>query len=287
MLKFFNKKYIYFIILLALFVFVVILCFLDEITIPEIISFIEFNKITIPEIISFIIAVVGLRFFYIRLGTQIKQRFDDRFNSAINLLGSNQTSARTGGIYVLHKLAKEKPEYKKQIIEILSSHIRSKTNEAEYKKENKEKPSNEIQTTINLLFDSNIGLNDKDNNIDLNDAYLKGADFKYTNCQGVDFSGADCQKADFSGADCQKADFSGADCKEAYFSGADCQGAYFEDTNCEKAHFSEANLQGTDFSVKKYKDAQFNNTEYDDKTIFSDENMENLIKEVGVSVEQN
>jgi hypothetical protein len=34
-------------------------------------------------------------------------RVDDRFNSAINLLGSSETSARTGAIYALHELAIE------------------------------------------------------------------------------------------------------------------------------------------------------------------------------------
>jgi hypothetical protein len=38
---------------------------------------------------------------------QIKQRVDERFNSAINLLGSSETSARTGAVYALHELALE------------------------------------------------------------------------------------------------------------------------------------------------------------------------------------
>jgi hypothetical protein len=35
---------------------------------------------------------------------------------------------------------------------ILCSHVRSKTSETEYQKTHKERPSNEIQTTLNLLF---------------------------------------------------------------------------------------------------------------------------------------
>jgi hypothetical protein len=36
-----------------------------------------------------------------QLKIQINQRVDDRFNSAISLLGSSETSARTGAIYAL------------------------------------------------------------------------------------------------------------------------------------------------------------------------------------------
>jgi hypothetical protein len=46
---------------------------------------------------------------------QINQRIDERFNSAINLLGSSETSARTGAIYALHELAREEEKYRKQI----------------------------------------------------------------------------------------------------------------------------------------------------------------------------
>jgi hypothetical protein len=47
---------------------------------------------------SGLIAIIGLYFFYKRLKNQDIQRVDDRFNSAINLLGSSETSARTGAM---------------------------------------------------------------------------------------------------------------------------------------------------------------------------------------------
>jgi hypothetical protein len=42
-----------------------------------------------------------------QISLQIKQRVDERFNSAITLLGSSETSARTGAVYALHELALE------------------------------------------------------------------------------------------------------------------------------------------------------------------------------------
>ncbi|VVH62359.1 hypothetical protein BSPWISOX_3051, partial [uncultured Gammaproteobacteria bacterium] len=106
-----------------------------------------------------LIAIISLFFIHRRLKNQerqidlqINQRVDGRFNSAIGLLGSSETSARTGAVYALHELALEEEKYRQQIAQILCSHIRSKTNEQEYKKNHEERPSNEIQTTLNLLF---------------------------------------------------------------------------------------------------------------------------------------
>ncbi|CAC9493386.1 hypothetical protein [uncultured Gammaproteobacteria bacterium] len=153
-----------------------------------------------------LIVIIGLYFFYQRLekqqkqiDIQINQRVDDRFNSAINLLGSSETSARTGAIYALYELAIEEEKYRSQITQILCSHIRSKTNEAEYKKTHSKRPSNEIQTTIDLLFKEE-GLYAqgfkgvaKPSKANLSHAYLMGVNFTGAQCQGVDFSNAQCQ----------------------------------------------------------------------------------------------
>ena len=135
------------------------------------------KKITYESIGGALITIIGLILFYQRLKKQqkqiniqinqleiqtdqlkiqINQRVDDRFNSAINLLGSSETSARTGAIYALYELAIEEEKYRSQIAQILCSHIRSKTNETEYKDTHRKRPSNEIQTTIDLLFKKKV-----------------------------------------------------------------------------------------------------------------------------------
>jgi hypothetical protein len=59
---------------------------------------------------------------------------------------------RTGAVYVLHELALKEGKYRQQIVQILCSHVRSKTSEVVYQETHEERPSNEIQTTLNLLF---------------------------------------------------------------------------------------------------------------------------------------
>ena len=223
------------------------------------------EQITLTSIGSGLIAIIGLYFFYKRLKNQDIQRVDDRFNSAINLLGSSETSARTGAVYVLHELALEEDKYRQQIVQILCSHVRSKTSETEYQKTHKERPSNEIQTTLNLLFkEKEHGLYTQDfakvagfPRADFEHAYLVGADFEGAQCQGADFKHAQCQGADFLGAQCQEARFSSAQCQGARFASARCQGAIFSSARCQGAIFSSARCQGANFLLAQCQGANF------------------------------
>ena len=223
------------------------------------------TKITYTSIGSGLIAIIGLHLFYQRLKNQekqidiqINQRIDERFNSAINLLGSNETSARTGAIYALHELAIEEEKYRRQITQILCSHIRSKTNEAEYQKTHSERPSNEIQTTINLLFKEE-GLYKQEfarvvefPKANLSHAYLIQADFLNAQCQGVDFRNAQCQGVDFMFAQCEGADFVFAQCQRVNFFMAQCQGANFMEAQCQGVDFRNAQCQGADLSKAQF-----------------------------------
>ena len=227
------------------------------------------EQITLTSIGSGLIAITGLYFFYKRLKNQDIQRVDDRFNSAINLLGSSETSARTGAVYVLHELALEEDKYRQQIVQILCSHVRSKTSETEYQKTHKERPSNEIQTTLNLLFkEHKRGLYAQDfakvtefPRADLSHAYLVGADFGHAQCQEAYFWHAQCQGARFELAQCQGASFGHAQCQGAYFSFAGCQGASFEHAQCQAASFSFAQCQGVRFWSAQCQGADFKDAE--------------------------
>jgi uncharacterized protein YjbI with pentapeptide repeats len=255
-----GRLAIIFVIVIIVIIVVALYCF----------NFIDTEEqITLTSIGSGLIAITGLYFFYKRLKNQDIQRVDDRFHSAINLLGSSETSARTGAVYVLHELALEEDKYRQQIVQILCSHVRSKTSETEYQKTHKERPSNEIQTTLNLLFkEEERGLYTQDfakvagfPRADLSHAYLVKADFGYAQCQEASFSGAQCQEAIFCGAQCQEAIFSSAQCQEANFLGAQCQGAVFLFAQCQRASFSGTQCQEASFWDAQCQGANFFNAQ--------------------------
>ena len=241
-------------------------------------------KIEFSLIGSALIAIIGLKLFLHRLekqekqiDLQRKQRTDDRFTTAVELLGSSETSARTGAIYSLYHLAIEDEKYRKEVAQILCSHIRSKTNEAKYKEEHKDRPSNEIQSTIDLLLkdkDGNKGLYCQDFakeksfpqanfeyaylvKVDFYDAQCQGAGFSYAQCQGADFRFAQCQGAKFNEVQCQGADFFYAQCQKAYFIDAQCQGAKFTLAQCQGANFTFAQWQEADFNLAQCQGAYF------------------------------
>ena len=217
---------------------------------------------------SKVIAIVGLILFYQRLkkqeeqiDLQRKQRTDDSFTTAVNLLGSSETSARTGAIYSLYHLAIEDKKYRKEVSQILCSHIRSKTNEPDYKEEHKDRPSNEIQTTIDLLLknqDGNKGLYCQDFAKEEN---FPQANFKYAHLVNANFYEAHCQGANFSNAQCQGAIFNLAKCQGANFNKAQCQGAGFFKAQCQEADFNEARCQGADFILAQCQGADFLNAQ--------------------------
>ena len=265
MFKKYTKKYL----ILFLFAISIIGYYLS----PFLLCYIDTNeKITLTSIGTGIIAIIGLYLFSKRLQKQQKQidlqiehRTDERFTDSIGLLGSSETSARTGAIYSLYQLAldDDKNKYRSQIAQILCSHIRSKTQELDYQTTHKKRPSNEIQTCINLLFKEN-GLYQQDfaaqhnfPRADLSYAYLIYANFDKAQCQLASFYKAQCQEVYFRKAQCQGADFYKAQCQGVNFSEAQCQGAYFYKTQCQGADFCKAQCQGADFCKAQCQGAYF------------------------------
>ncbi|SSC09257.1 pentapeptide repeat family protein [bacterium endosymbiont of Bathymodiolus sp. 5 South] len=285
------------------------------------------EQITLTSIGSGLIAIIGLYFFYKRLknqdkqiqhqgeqiSLQIKQRVDERFNSAITLLGSSETSARTGAVYALHELALEEEKYRQQIVQILCSHIRSKTNEVAYQETYTERPSNEIQTTLNLLFkERERGLYTQDfakvtefSRADLSRAYLvqanfrgaqcqeanfwfaqcQGANFRDAQCQGASFSFVQCQGANFGHSRCQRASFSFVQCQGVNFGGMECQGASFMHAQCQGAYFGGVECQGTDFGNAQCQGARFNGTQCQGAYAFEKFISQELSSRVGKNTE--
>ena len=78
------------------------------------------------------------------------------FNDATAKLGDKSAaSVRLGGIYALDRLARLNETYLASIKEILGGHLRETTQQKDYQKEYKNKPSNEIQSLFKILNELN------------------------------------------------------------------------------------------------------------------------------------
>lgn len=183
---------------------------------------------------------------------QQKQQRDARFASGVELLGNPHESTRIGGAYNLYFLARDFEEYRAPVCEILCAHIRTVTGSKDYQANHTEEPSNEIQTTIDLLFlkrgndvsiFSELGKN-------LAKAYLNGINFLGYRLNNVTFFLAKLNKAH-----CDAAQLSSID-----FMGAELDGAGFRSSVLDRCSFYSCRLINTNFTYARLNVVNFRST---------------------------
>ena len=191
----------------------------------------------------------------------------ERLKNAVEHLGHASDSVRLGGAYELIHLAIDTKNLRWTIWEMLCDHIRLTTSKKEYREKYKSKPSEEIQSLLNLLFVRHYEIF-KGMHIKLRESWLNGAeiigarlhnaDLREVRLQGArlahaQFQGANLYRAQFQGANLYKAQFQGANLYEAHLQGADLrevqlQGAALGNVQLQGVDLREVQLQGAALS---------------------------------------
>ena len=213
---------------------------------------------------------------------QDKQLLDNRFSSCVELLGNPKESARIGCAYNLYFLAEECPDdYLNPICEILCAHIRTITNEKPYLEKYREKPSNEVQTILNLLFQK-----DKHDNLifdkcfkNFDGAFLGGTILSGATLSNVNFRNATLSIVDFESASLNKVDFVNASLKNVNFNNSDLYNVNFMFSSCKYVGFYDAVLSKIDFRHVKFSDVDFWNAKLKDKVNFAETVLEKFSRE--------
>ena len=183
-------------------------------------------------------------------GTEDGRR-QERLKNAIGHLGNKSASVRLGGAYELFHLAQDTKEARdtkdlcQTTMDILCAHIRRTTSEAKYRKTYKEKPSEEVESLLNLLFRQEHEVF-KGCHIDLRKSWLNRAYLRSARLQGALLTGAWLQEAFLCKARLQGADLYEADLQEAELSKTHLQGANLYGADLQEAKLSKAHLQGAD-----------------------------------------
>ena len=164
---------------------------------------------------------------------------------------------RLGGAYELVHLAEDIEHFRGTVLDILCSHIRRTTGEPAYQEQHRDKPSEEVQSLLTLLFVQKIEIF-KDHKAVLTGSWLIGAKLSSVRLQGADLVGVQLQWANLMGSQLQWADLSGAklhgailihaQLQEADLSGAQLQGATLNGAQLQCADLKGAQLQGADLS---------------------------------------
>ena len=114
----------------------------------------------------------------------------ERMKTSIEHLGNDKTSVRIGAAYELYHLAKNK-EYRETVCDILCGHIRQKTREENYREQQKNEPSEEIETFLELLkafLELPRGeekIPSRKRQVNLSSSFLRGADLSGAYLQGA------------------------------------------------------------------------------------------------------
>ena len=189
------------------------------------------------------------------------------FSTAIGHLGDKTESVRLGGIYALYELATSdatKEKYCKTVHEILCAHIRSKTNEEEYKKQYVDidpeskpepKPSTEIQILLDILTKEPECRPFQGLRVDFRGAQLRGAYLKESQLQSANLFEVQLQSANLSGAQLKFADLGGAQLQSSDLSDAQLQSANLGRAQLESAYLSDAQLQSADLRYAQMQSA--------------------------------
>ena len=199
------------------------------------------------------------------------------FNDATAKLGDKSPSVRLGGIYALDRLARLNETYLASIVEILCAHLREtaqqdrdeekdkkkdgEAGEKKYAEEHKDKPSNEIQSLLEVLSELNRFSEEKKKDgrsspvhLNLSGAYLVGAnletaclnraDLSRTNMREAYLLRAQLQEARLWRAQMQEADLAWAHMQKAVLNRAHMQGAVLNKAQMQGAYLYGAQMQG-------------------------------------------
>ena len=203
------------------------------------------------------------------------------FKDGLEHLGNDKPSVRQGGAHALFHLALEDEKQRASIADVLCAHIRATTGKKGYQKQNKDKPSTEMQSLLRLLFTTETVGEErlagfwKDVTPDLNGGYFCGVELSNARFQGAKLNSAQFQEASLGKAQFQKASleealfqktsldeaqFQKASLGKAQFQKASLEEAQFQGASLGKAQFQGARLRGAQFQWALLEEAQFQET---------------------------
>ena len=185
-----------------------------------------------------------------------QEAFDE---AAENFSNEKSESDRRNAVYKLYKLAKSNKDFLENVTGIFCRHLCDTTQNKDYQKKNKTKPSSEIQSILTLLSKL-TAFAEKEHksesvHLELHNAYLVGANLKEAYLPGAKLSGANLRKANLKKSQMQKADMEKAQMQGADLEKAQMQGADLREAQLQKADLEDAQLQGANLSCAQLQEA--------------------------------
>jgi uncharacterized protein YjbI with pentapeptide repeats len=212
--------------------------------------------------------ILTVYFTWRNLQVTYDKQVTERFSRAVEQLGSDIIEVRLGGIYSLERVAKDSPNDRLVIMEVLTSFIQEKSplpqkKDSQQKKRQSivefilaeqmlaptkerepEKVATDIQAALTVIRRRDASNSSKDETIDLSNANLSGANLNKADLSESNLSGAILSGVNLSEANLSKVNLSGAILSGVNFNKAILIEANFSGANLSKAILSRANLSG-------------------------------------------
>ena len=176
----------------------------------------------------------------------------ERFSRAVGQLGSNSIDVRLGGLYELEQLARQAPERRLVIFEVVAAYVRQHARSGATTTGRRPSPAQDVAAAMTIVGRRSI--EEHDGLVDLSRIRLGRVNLSGVVLRSVDLSGADLRSADLSGANLSRADLnranlSGADLRFAELSRsvlpfADLRGARLDAANLNHASVNNTDLRG-------------------------------------------
>ncbi|MFD9396553.1 pentapeptide repeat-containing protein [Streptomyces sp. NPDC060000] len=206
-------------------------------------------------------ALVALLFTWMSVGQartelQIAEQgqITNRFNAAVQNLGSQSVDVRFGGIYALQRIMQDSSRDQPAIVEILCAFVRQnarvpaggfdKINVDDLVDGRKDPPPTDITAVMNVLRKRSP---ERDRDVYLQ---LSGAELRHLGLAGVS------RRANLSDADLRAADLTG-DLRESYFTDANLSHAWVQKADLTRAYFGWATLDNILMTRTKLVHADF------------------------------
>ncbi|MFJ1606853.1 pentapeptide repeat-containing protein [Streptomyces sp. NPDC088253] len=182
------------------------------------------------------------------VGISEQGQITNRFNAAINNLGSTSLDIRLGGIYALERIMHDSARDQPAVISVLSAYLRQhasvpvgSTKKAPGESGDKPSPRADVQAVMTVLGNRSPD-RDQGAPIDLSRTALRGVRLPGDPTE-IPFRGAD-----LSNADLRDSSLPNADLREASLIRANLSGAALRGSRLDLAYLTNANLADVDLS---------------------------------------
>ena len=159
----------------------------------------------------------------------------ERFNCAIDHLGSESSTVRLSAGFELFDLATNYQDLRQSIFSILCAHIRETTTQEMYQIQYSRRPSEEIQSLLTVLFFDGKELF-QNISADLRRSWLRGANFGGASLVDAKLDGANLEYAQLYNADFRMCSFNRSKLRKLFCSKTMLQNSRFERADLRDAH---------------------------------------------------